>query len=149
MGDKPTRRKRNERRAHAKQAPSEIAPGVFVGNWNDAVAFEGARFCVLDEQPSDMPEGTHVRIYDEKTDRADRKALDTLAGKMRSARSSGQTVLVFCGHGIYRSPLAAAWYLHRTEGLSFAAAIERVCEMRPQAKPASQWLGNYRELAAP
>lgn len=127
---------------------SEIAPGVFVGGWKDADRFEGVRFCVLDEAPPDMPRAVHVPIYDENSDRALPKNLDELARAMKEARSKGQPVLVFCGHGIRRSPLAGAWYLHRSDGLTLDEAYERVRSVRPRIETADEWLGNAAELEA-
>ena len=125
---------------------SEVAPNVFVGNWADAQRFHGARFCVLDKAPSDVPPATHVQIYDEKTDHADPSALDRLAEGMRAARDEGKPVMVFCHQGIFRSPLGAAWYLHRVDRLSLDDAYKRVIAARPKAKPASRWVGNYPDL---
>lgn len=128
------------------KTPSEFAPGVFVGNWEDAQGFEGAKFCVLDRAPDDMPPATHVQIYDEGTDRADPASLDLLAEAMRAARAQSQPVLVFCHQGVFRSPLGAAWYLHRAQGLRLDEAYQRIKAVRPKAKPASSWVGNYAEL---
>ncbi|MDE1837557.1 MAG: dual specificity protein phosphatase family protein [Euryarchaeota archaeon] len=128
------------------KTPSEIAPGVYVGNWDDAVKFQGARFCVLDEEPEGMPPSQHIAIYSEKVDRADRKNLDRLAKEMKSARDRGMPVLVFCGHGIYRSPFGGAWYLHRSEGISLESAYARVREARPKAHRGLDWIGNLAEL---
>lgn len=128
------------------KTPSEFAPNVFVGNWEDAQRFDGARFCVLDEAPADMPPATHVKIYDAGSDRADPKGLDRLAEGMRAAHRKGQPVLVFCHQGLYRSPLGAAWYLHRSEGLTLDQACERVVAARPKAKLAAKWVSNYAEL---
>lgn len=128
------------------KTPNEIAPGVFLGNWDDAVKFVGTRFCVLDDAPEEMPPSTHVRIYDEKADRADVNGLDRVVAGMKAARAKGDPVLVYCGHGIYRSPLAAAWYLKRTERVSLDEAYRRITALRPKAKPAAGWLGNVAEL---
>ena len=125
---------------------SEIAPGVFVGGWKEALQFEGSRFCVLDEAPEDMPAATHIRIYDEAADRVDVPSLDRLAQAMRSARDSGRPVMVFCGQGRYRSPLGAMWYLRRAEGLSLADAYERVHAVRPASQDPRKWAGNASEL---
>lgn len=133
-------------RKSAPKSPSEFAPQVFVGGWDDAVKFEGAKFCVLDAKPDDMPPATHIPIYNESVDRADPKNLDRLVDGMTAAHAKGQPVLVFCGHGMYRSPLGAAWYLHRTEGISLEEAYVRVQSVRPKAKPAAGWVGNYAEL---
>lgn len=128
------------------KTPSEIAPGVFVGNWEDAQRFDGARFCVLDVAPKDMPPATHVQIYDEGKDVAIRANLDRLADGVQGARANGQPALIFCHQGAYRSPLAGAWYLHRAEGLTLDAAVARVRAARPKAKDPATWLGNYAEL---
>jgi protein-tyrosine phosphatase len=128
------------------KSPAEIAPGVFVGGWNDAVAFEGTRFCVLDEKPDEMPPATHIPIYDDASGSALRPNLDRLAREIGAARAAGRPVLVFCGHGIRRSPLAAAWYLHRSEELPLDAAFERVRAVRPRAEPPASWMGNSASL---
>lgn len=137
------------RRAASKpkpSAPSEIAPGVFVGGWKEALQFQGTRFCVLDERPEDMPPATHVKIYDEPSDRANVANLDRLAAAMQAAHADGTPVMVFCGHGVYRSPLGGAWYLHRAEGLTLDEAYVRVRSVRPKAIPARTWVGNSSEL---
>jgi dual specificity protein phosphatase-like protein len=126
--------------------PSEIAPGVFVGGWNDALKFEGARFCVLDDAPEDRPPSAHVQIYEESNDRAIPANLDRLAADVRAAHGRGQPVLMFCGHGIRRSPLAGAWYLHRAEGLPLAKAYERIRAVRPKIEEAREWIGHPDNL---
>jgi Dual specificity phosphatase, catalytic domain len=128
------------------KGPSEIAPGIFVGGWNDALKFEGARFCVLDEAPEDMPPATHVQIYRGDTDRPIPENLDRVAEAIRAAHANGDPVLVFCGHGVRRSPLAGAWYLHRSEGISLDDAYARVQAVRPKVERAREWIGNTAEL---
>jgi hypothetical protein len=130
----------------APKGPSEIAPGVYVGGWNDAVRFSGSRFCVLDEAPPDMPRATHVPIYDEDGDQPIVKNLDRLAQEMKTARAKDQPVLVFCGHGIRRSPLAGAWYLHRVEKLPLDDAYERIRAVRPKIEHVSDWVANTGDL---
>jgi protein-tyrosine phosphatase len=127
-------------------SPQEIAPGVFLGGWNDALKFAGKRFCVLDEAPDDMPPATHVRIYDETKDAPIVPNLEHLASEMNSARRAEGPVLVFCGHGVRRSPLAAAWYLHRYENLSLDQAYERIRALRPKVETAREWIGNWKKL---
>jgi protein-tyrosine phosphatase len=113
---------------------------VFVGGWNDARRFEGARFCVLDEAPEDLPAARHIPIYDGSTGGALRANLDRLAREMREARATGRPVLVFCGHGVRRSPLGAAWFLHRSEHLPLDKAFERVRVVRPRIEVPSAWM---------
>jgi hypothetical protein len=140
-------RKQTGTRVKAKaKGPSEIAPGVFVGGWNDALAFKGARFCVLDEAPEDMPPATHVPIYREESDRAIPQNLDHVVRSMQAAHAKGEPVLVFCGHGVRRSPLAGAWYLHRSQGISLDDAFERVRAVRPKVEHAREWIGDTTEL---
>jgi protein-tyrosine phosphatase len=140
---KPSRPKRSTAKP---KGPSEIAPGVFVGGWDDALRFEGARFCVLDEAPDDMPPATHIPIYDERSGSALRPNLDRVAREMEAAHARGRPVLVFCGHGIRRSPLAAAWYLHRSEHLPLEKAYERVRAVRPRIEIPTAWMGNAASL---
>ncbi|HXY47125.1 MAG TPA: dual specificity protein phosphatase family protein [Thermoplasmata archaeon] len=128
------------------KSPAEVAPGVFVGGWKDAVAFEGTRFCVLDEKPEDMPPATHIPIYDDRSGSAIHPNLDRLAREIEAARAQGRPVLIFCGHGIRRSPLGAAWYLHRSEKLSLTEAFERVRAVRPRAEPPVAWMGKAASL---
>jgi len=128
------------------KSPAEVVSGVFVGGWKDAVAFDGTRFCVLDEKPQDMPPATHIPIYDDRSGSAIRPNLERLAREIAAAKAQGQPVLVFCGHGIRRSPLGVAWYLHRSEKLSLTKAFERVRAVRPRAEPPVAWMGNAESL---
>jgi len=143
--------RRAARASSAKKSapsPQEIVPGVFLGGWNDALRFTGARFCVLDEAPEDMPPATHVRIYDEAADAPIVPNLNRLASEMANARRAHERVLVFCGHGVRRSPLAAAWYLHRNEKLSLDQAYERIRSLRPKVETPKEWIGNCKGLEA-
>jgi hypothetical protein len=98
-----------------KEAPSpqEVAPGVFLGGWKDALKFTGRKFCVLE---------------------------------ISAARASGDSVLVFCGHGVRRSPLAVAWYLHREQKLPLVMAYNRIRAIRPRIKLPSEWIGDCAPL---
>src|SRR5579863_6484071 len=137
-------------RARTTKSPSkkisEIAPGVYVGGWKDAEAFDGVRFCVLDEAPEGMPAATHVVIFNEDTNSASIRDLDRLAKEIATSRETGKPVLVFCGHGVRRSPLAGAWYLHRSEQLSLDDAYDRIRSVRPKIEHAREWVGNAAEL---
>jgi hypothetical protein len=139
-----TRSKKSPRAGPEKKSgsPSEVAPGIFVGGWKEALAFEGIRICVLDERPEDMPPASHVPVYDGENDRALLKNLDRIATEITDARAKGRPVLLFCGHGVRRSPLAAAWYLHRAEGLTLEEAYARIRSVRPQVEPANEWIGD-------
>jgi Dual specificity phosphatase, catalytic domain len=131
----------------AKSGASEIAPGIYVGGWNDAVHFSGARFCVLDEVPAeDLPADSHVPIYDESADAPLRANLDRVVRLVETARKQERPVLLFCGHGVRRSPLAGAWYLHRHEGISLDAAYDRIRSVRPKVEHVDEWVGHPEAL---
>lgn len=130
------------------KVPSEIAIGVFVGGWEEAVHFDGPRFCVLDEPPPDMPPATHIAIYDDSRDRPLVANLDKLADAMERARTKNGSVMVFCGHGVRRSPLAGAWYLHRIQKLSLDQAYDRIRAVRPKIEAARDWIGHAEELSS-
>ncbi|MGA9838986.1 MAG: dual specificity protein phosphatase [Thermoplasmata archaeon] len=145
-----TRTARTARARSTKRtsSPSEIAPGVFVGGWSDAVGFHGTRLCVLDEAPKEeLPGELHLPIYQEGTERPIPENLDRLVGLVEAARARDERVLLFCGHGVRRGPLAGAWYLHRQEGLSLDAAYDRVRAVRPQTQHVKEWAGDWRSLA--
>lgn len=143
---------RRATKAPAKKAvvpsPQEISPGVFLGGWKDALKFSGRKFCVLDEAPDDMPPATHIPIYDAGKDAPIVANLDRLASEVESARRANEPVLVFCGHGVRRSPLGVAWYLHRHEKLPLDDAYAKIRAVRPNVETARQWIGHWKPLEA-
>jgi hypothetical protein len=143
----PTARKSRPRAAPKKPSASEIAPGVFVGGWGDAEGFQGTRFCVLDEAPdAPVPAEVHLPIYEEGKDQPIRANLDRLVELAAAARAKKEPVLMFCGHGIRRGPLAGAWYLHRTEHIPLEAAYRRIRAVRPGVESVEEWVGNCENL---
>ncbi|HEV2317649.1 MAG TPA: dual specificity protein phosphatase family protein [Thermoplasmata archaeon] len=130
-------------------SPSEVVPGVFVGGWGDAEKFRGARFCVLDERPTELdelPGAVHVAIYDGDKEVPKVANLEKVADLMHRAHGDGQPVLVFCGHGIRRGPLGGAWYLHRFEGMSLDEAYDRIESVRPKIERPKEWMGDASAL---
>jgi rhodanese-related sulfurtransferase len=133
-----------------KSNASEIAPGVFVGGWNDAVPFPGVRVCVLDDPPEEpLPGSTHVPIYDEKHDAAIPANLDRVVALVERARGDGEPVILYCGHGIRRGSLAGAWYLHRQTGISLDDAYGRVRAVRPKIEDGKSWIGHWPPTEGP
>lgn len=132
-----------------KTTASEIAPGVYVGGWKDAVPFEGVRYSVLDESPDEpLPADENIPVYDSRADRPIVENLDRLADLVEAARKERRPVLLFCGHGIRRGPLAGAWYLRRHEGISLDEAYRQVRAARPSIEHAKEWIGDWKVLAA-
>jgi protein-tyrosine phosphatase len=142
-----TAKKSSGRRSSSKLAsPQEIAPGVFLGSRKDAEEFSGVRFCVLDQPPDDLPTVTHVRIYEKKSDAPIVENLDRLADAVHDAQGHGEKVLLFCAYGVRRGPLAAAWYLHKYEGLSVDEAFDKIGKVRPEVERPKEWIGNAEAL---
>lgn len=118
-----------------------------MGGWSDAVKFEGRRYCVLDERPEgELPADEQLAIYDEGADAPILANLDRVNGLVEAARKAGEPVLLFCGHGVRRSPLAAAWYLHRHDGIPLSEAYARIREVRPGVEEAREWIGHWESL---
>jgi hypothetical protein len=136
----------SRQRGTADSGPAEIAPGVFVGGWKDALLFEGVRICVLDEPESGMPADFQLAIYDPGREAAVIPNLDIVAARIQGARATGRKVLVFCGQGVRRGPLAGAWYLHRHLGLSLRTAYDRLRRVRPVVESPDSWIRNRRDL---
>ena len=146
----PSKSKPRGRRPSGTTKASEIAPGVYVGGWDDAVHFHGARVCVLDEKPKEkLPAEAHVPIYDEKKDQPLRANLEQVVQLVEAARAKDEPVLLFCGHGVRRGSLAGAWYLHRHEGISLDSAYERIRLVRPKIQHVKEWVGDWKVLADP
>lgn len=77
--------------------------------------------------------------------------LDKIAEVIEYARDPNRgPVLVHCGGGIERSPLAVAWYLFRKCGMTFEEAYDLVKMKRPIAQDRRAWLSrSARALAFP
>jgi hypothetical protein len=141
---RPTARSRT---AAPKPTASEVGDGVFVGGWNDATKFRGTRICVLDESPEgEVPAEVQIPIYDPANDRPIRANLERVAARAKEARGRGEPVLFFCGHGVRRGPLAAAWYLHRQERVSLSTAYDRIRAVRPNVETPEKWIGDPSNL---
>jgi protein-tyrosine phosphatase len=128
---------------------SEIVEGVFVGGWNDAGSFVGARFCVLDDRPEELsrlPGTEHLPIYDPATGAPRVENLDRIVEMAHRARQNGTPVLLFCGHGARRGSLAGAWYLHRYGHLTLDQAFDRVAAVRPQIERPEEWMRGWKQL---
>jgi protein-tyrosine phosphatase len=144
MTERKSSQKKKSRTPRAQ--PSEFSPGVFVGGWKDAEEFAGKRYCVLDEMPADAPADQGLPIYDDAHEAPIISNLDRIVKLMRTAHEAGEPVLVFCGHGVRRSPLAAAWYLHRVEQIPLDEAYARVRATRPKVEHARDWITQWEIL---
>lgn len=72
-------------------------------------------------------------VFD-KNSQPDEKKLDAVSDLIDKLIRQGKTVLVHCGAGMERSPLAVAWYLHKAGGLSIGRAYDLVKEKHPATR---------------
>jgi hypothetical protein len=119
---------------------TEIIENLFVGDMLDARAgFDGLIVCVLEEMPVDEPAGaTWIPFMAEGI-----RSLEITADAIEHALNDGRSVLVHCGGGSERAPLAVAWFLHRRRGLRLDQAYELLKSKRPIVKDRRSWLRNY------
>jgi protein-tyrosine phosphatase len=120
---------------------TEIRPRLFVGDIADASRWEGLAITVLEDRPDLPPTVVHVPIYDPETGRARFDQMEEVVALISKAMRSGdQRILVSCGHGVERSPLAVVWYLYRSEGVAPSAGYDLVRQLRPEVQPRLEWL---------
>jgi protein-tyrosine phosphatase len=101
----------------------------------------------MDDPPEEgLPAEAHLPIYDPETGRPIRANLDRISGMVEAARRGHAPVLLFCGHGIRRGPLAGAWYLHRHEGIPLDEAYARIRAVRPRIEHVQQWVRDSQPL---
>ena len=126
---------------------SEVVGGLFVGGEPDSLRFEGARICVRDQDaPPTRSSDVHLPVYDPVLRQPIRENLDRVADRIEQSRAEGRPVLVYCGFGHRRAPLAAVWYLHRVLGIGLDEAYDRVRVVRPGVEHVRRWIGEVSAL---
>jgi len=115
---------------------------LFVGDMVDARAgFEGLIICVLEEKPFDEPpNATWIPFLAEGI-----RSLEITAEIIDHALAGGRAVLVHCGAGSERAPLAVAWFLYRRRAMSLDEAYELLKSRRPIVQDRRFWLRQYLE----
>ena len=136
---------------------NKIIHDIWVGDLEDAKVWEGPLICVLETLPDIEPDHAFwVPIiknrlekvehkesdytYHEYVDHAIPQQLDLVASLMDIILASDEDVLVHCGAGQERSPLAVTWYLHKKWNIPIEEAFAKVKEKRPQALNRIYWL---------
>jgi protein-tyrosine phosphatase len=99
---------------------------------------------VLDHRRPDFPNGSVwvpiLDLSDPENIRADPAQLDKVAVLVAAAIKAGRKVIVACGEGIERSPLAVAFVLWKKLGVpTFPEAYEQVQRTRPQVQFRWEW----------
>ncbi len=145
-------------------APSEILSSLFLGDavdaaeWAPTVGLDRRRavVCVLEACPLSYiapPYHFHIHLIGTAPDsRVSPASLEAVSAILGYFRNKGWTVLVHCGAGIERSPLAVAWYLanhvagdwFQQNGLdpiySLDQAYKFIALKRPQVQDRQQWI---------
>lgn len=119
---------------------SEVIHNLYVcGMYEWPAEFAGLLVCVLEDRPIEEPtKAVHVPILDDNG-KAVIKQLDIVSDIIAAHIQHGP-VVIHCGAGIERSPLAVVWYLHRERGLSFAEAYAFVMAKRSVVQDRMGWL---------
>jgi protein-tyrosine phosphatase len=94
---------------------------------------------VLEYQPPNEPPGAY-RFPFLEGGVANVRVLDDFADHVDKLLSEGEKVLVHCGMGVERSPLAVVWYLHRKKGMSIVEAYRYVMKRRSVVADRTLWL---------
>lgn len=117
---------------------TEIIDNLFLGDMVDARSgFDGLIVCTLEERPLDEPpNATWVPFLHEG-----RKSLDIAAAIVDAALKGGRRVLVHCGAGSERAPLAVAWFLHTRRGMTLDEAYDLLKAKRPIVQDRRFWIG--------
>jgi len=120
---------------------SHILENLYLGSLEDALNAppDFVIVCVLEYQPSNEPPGAY-RFPFLEGGVANVKVLDDFADLVDKLLSEGEKVLVHCGMGVERSPLAVVWYLHRKKGMSIADAYRYVMNRRSVVADRTVWL---------
>lgn len=117
----------------------EVLPRLWIGPQGscDAAPESVFRICVLEEPHSARCQ--HMRILGENG-KAQISSLDLVANMIDVRFGDGWNLLVHCGAGVERSPLAVAYWMTRRFGYSFDEAYAWLKQHRPQVEDRRVWL---------
>ena len=116
---------------------SEIIPGLFVGDLQDAQKFDGTIISVLPDVPeAEPPHAIHMPFLAEGV-----VTLDKTAALIDDELAQGNRVLVHCEEGCERAPLVVAWFLKTRRGNTLDEAYALLKSKRPMVVDRRRWLG--------
>lgn len=123
----------------------EVVPNLFVGDYPDALRFEGETLCVLEGAREAHPHATHwlpvLQGEPGKDFYASPARLDEISVLITERLQAGVRLLVHCGAGIERAPLVVAWWLVRTgRHVDLATAYQHLMGVRPQVQSRQAWV---------
>jgi Dual specificity phosphatase, catalytic domain len=120
--------------------PSEILPGLFLGDLQDAVKFDGIIINVLHDRPACEPRRA-IQLPFLANGRA---TLDSTAALIDAVLAREQCVLVHCEEGSERAPLVVVWFLITRRAMSLDEAYRQVIAKRPIVRDRRRWLEIFR-----
>jgi protein-tyrosine phosphatase len=116
---------------------SEIIPGLFVGDLQDAQKFDGTIISVLPDVPeNEPPQAIHLPFLAEGV-----ASLDKTAALIDDELAQAHRVLVHCEEGCERAPLVVAWFLKNRRGMTLDEAYALLKSRRPMVVDRRRWLG--------
>lgn len=128
----------------------EILPKLWIGDHNDALSVEDdpnfINICVLEDEALEyLPTGAiRMPVLSDEDEEGGLyttpKTLNKIAGWIDRSISRGKHVLVSCGAGMERSPLAVAWYISRKLGITLKESYDWVKKRRSVAQDCSAWI---------
>jgi protein-tyrosine phosphatase len=116
---------------------SEIIPGLFVGDLQNAQRFDGTLISVL----PDVPEGEPPHAIKMPFLADGVVTLDRTAALIDDELAQGHRVLVHCEEGCERAPLVVAWFLKTKRGKTLDEAYAMLKNARPIVVDRRRWLG--------
>ncbi len=120
---------------------SEIIPGLFVGDLQDAQKFDGTIISVLPDVPdAEPPQAVHMPFLAEGV-----VTLDRTAAMIDDELARGNRVLVHCEEGCERAPLVVAWFLKTRRGMTLDQAYALLKSRRPIIEDRRRWLGIHNQ----
>lgn len=125
---------------------TEIIPNLFIGDLEDAKHFgdshyNGVTLCVLESlrDPDYFPD-FFVPVVNMDMRQVDSFKLDICAYIIEQCLQNEKPVLVHCGAGVERSPLATAWFLNKKRKMTLDKAYELIKQKRPIVIDRRKWL---------
>ena len=116
---------------------SEIIPGLFVGDLQDAQRFDGTIISVLPDVPeAEPPQSIHMPFLADGLD-----SLERTASLIDDELTLAHRVLVHCEEGCERAPLVVAWFLKTRRGMTLDQAYVLLKTRRPIVEDRRRWLG--------
>ncbi len=117
---------------------NQILGEIYIGDLRDAKEHPDMfKLCLL-ESPSKLPKSFWIKLLD-SDEKARTGTLDQARMIIDAFYGSGEKLLVHCGAGIERSPLAVAYWLCFQDG--FKGHIEEAYQFIQKVRPEVQYRG--------